>query len=319
MRKRIIITAAPIVFFLTAGLFLFRHSLQPPVHLKRAPKNIEIARGTGFEDIAVLLKNENFIRSELIFKIYALMSGRARRLNPGRYTVDRPLSVPEIIEMIADGPSDVLVTIVPGMTVKEIDDKLSALGVIKDGEFDSEPEGFFPPDTYYFSPAMSREDAVKKFSENFEKKALPFFKNRDNFLKILTVASLLEKEIPVYEEQRIAAGILEKRLAAGMPLQIDATIVYVKCRGRFLNCPPLTKTDYEIDSPYNTYLYAGLPPAPISNPSIQSIRAAINPVKSEYWYYLSDPKTKKTIFSKILDEHNENRAKFLLRNNNPPS
>lgn len=319
MRKRIIITAAPIVFFLTAGLFLFRDSLQPPVHLKRAPKNIEIARGAGLEDIAVLLKNENFIRSELIFKIYALMSGRARRLNPGRYTVDRPLSVPEIIEMIADGPSDVLVTIVPGMTVKEIDDKLSALGVIKDGELDSDPEGFFPPDTYYFSPDMSREKAVKKFSENFEKKVLPFFRNRDNFLKILTVASLLEKEIPAYEEQRIAAGILEKRLAAGMPLQIDATIVYIKCRGRFLNCPPLTKADYEIDSPYNTYLRAGLPPAPISNPSIQSIRAAINPVKSEYWYYLSDPKTKKTIFSKILDEHNENRAKFLLRNNNLPS
>lgn len=315
MRKRIIITAAPVVFFLTAGLFLFRHSLQPPVYLSEASKDIEIARGAGLEDIAVLLKNGNFIRSELIFKIYALMSGRARRLNPGRYTVDRPLSVPEIIEMIVDGPGDVLVTIVPGMTVKEIDDKLSALGVIKDGELDSEPEGFLPPDTYYFSPDMPKEKAVKKFSENFEKKVLPFFKNRDNFLKTLTVASLLEKEIPVYEEQRIAAGILEKRLAAGMPLQIDATIVYVKCRGRFLNCPPLTKADYEIDSPYNTYLYAGLPPAPISNPSIQSIRAAINPAKSEYWYYLSDPKTKKTIFSKILDEHNENRAKFLLKNN----
>lgn len=319
MRKRIIITAAPVVFFLTAGLFLFRDSFQSPIHFREAPKNIEIARGAGLEDIAVLLKNENLIRSELIFKIYAAMSGRARRLNPGRYAVDRPLSIPEIVKMMADGPKDVLATIVPGMTVKEIDDKLSALGVIKDGEFDSEAEGFLHPDTYYFSPAMPKEKAVKKFSENFEKKVLPFFKNRDNFLKILTVASLLEKEIPAYEEQRIAAGILEKRLAAGMPLQIDATIVYVKCRGRFLNCPPLAKADYEIDSPYNTYLYAGLPPAPISNPSIQSIRAAINPVKSEYWYYLSDPKTKKTIFSKILDEHNENRAKFLLKNDDPSS
>ena len=97
-----------------------------------------------------------------------------------------------------------------------------------------------------------------------------------------------------------------------MPLQVDATIVYIKCQGQFLDCPPARDADYKADSPYNTYLYSGLPSGPISNPSAKTIEAAANPVKSDYWYYLSDPKTQKTIFSKTLDEHNKNRYKYLL-------
>ena len=109
----------------------------------------------------------------------------------------------------------------------------------------------------------------------------------------MIIASMLEKEIPDDGEREIAAGILEKRLKNKMPLQIDATIIYLKCGGRFLNCAPLQKSDYKIDSPYNTYIYQGLPPAPISNPSLRAILAAIRGKDSSYWYYLSDPKTKR--------------------------
>jgi len=184
-------------------------------------------------------------------------------------------------------------------------------------------EGFLLPDTYIFFLGSDPDLVVKKFLDNFELKALPritqlvelrglpFFENSSNILKIINLASLLEKEIPDTKEQQIAAGILMKRLAVGMPLQVDAALVYGKCFGKFLDCPPLREEDYKIKSPYNTYLYGGLPKTPICNPGLKAIKAALNPQKSDYWYYLSDPKTKKTVFSKTLDEHNKNRAEYL--------
>jgi UPF0755 protein len=109
------------------------------------------------------------------------------------------------------------------------------------------------------------------------------------------------------------AGIIEKRLKIGMPVQIDATILYNKCSGRFSGCSLLVKSDFKKDSPYNTYTRLGLTP-PISNPSLDAIKAAIEKKDSGYWFYLSDPKTKKTIFSENLEKHNINRAKYLLNN-----
>ena len=91
------------------------------------------------------------------------------------------------------------------------------------------------------------------------------------------------------------------------------TITYAKCDRAFLTCqdPKVYRKDLNFESPYNTYLYKGLPPGPIGNPGLEAIKAALNPLESDYWYYLSDPKTKKTIFSKDLDEHIENRARYL--------
>ena len=100
-----------------------------------------------------------------------------------------------------------------------------------------------------------------------------------------------------------------KRLKLGMTLQVDAAVCYLKARnGR---CYPLGKNDFAVDSLYNTYLYRGLPPAPIANPGLSAINAALNPAPSSYIYYLSDPKTGKTVFSETLEEHNENRRKYL--------
>ena len=173
-------------------------------------------------------------------------------------------------------------------------------------------EGYFLPDTYYFHQGSDVGLVAEKVISNFNDKVLPFFKEYANFKNSLKIASLLEKEISDKDEQRIVAGILEKRLKAGMPLQIDATIVYIKCDGRFLNCGQLKKSDYKIDSPFNTYIYNGLVPAPISNPSLSTIEAAINRKDSPYWYYLSDAKTGRTIFSKTFDEHNANRSVYFL-------
>ncbi len=344
---------------ISAGLLaLFFYSLAAPQQAGVAPLTLQIASGQGFKEIAKELKARNLIRSEISFAIYGLITGRVRHLKPGIYDFDSPLSAPELISILSDGPKDILATIAPGMTVREIDARLSSLGLINKGDilnFDTNSleihypwltlrgasgstlsksneltslskqstittkfkgsalEGFLLPDTYYFYPQKDAGSVIYKLLDNFEIKALPILRKGDNISELLILASLLEKEIPDYNEQKIAAGILGKRLAAHMPLQVDATVIYAKCQGQFLDCPPLADLDYKTDSAYNTYLYLGLPPDPISNPSVKTIEATVNPEKSDYWYYLSDPKTQKTIFSKTLDEHNQNRFRYLKK------
>src|SRR3989344_6352885 len=130
---------------------------------------------------------------------------------------------------------------------------------------------------------------------------------RPDMYKVLTIASMLEKEVPHFEDRKIVAGIFEKRLEAGWPLQVYAALCYKK-PGK---CHPLGALDLKRDSPYNTYLYKGLPPTPISNPGLEAIKAALAPQKSSNWFYLSDPETGNTVFAETLDEHNKNRPHYL--------
>ena len=113
--------------------------------------------------------------------------------------------------------------------------------------------------------------------------------------------------MPFREDRKIVAGIIEKRLEAGIPLQIDASICYLKGDP----CLPITDRDKKIDSLYNTYLHRGLTPGPIGNPGLDAIEASISPEKSPFLYYISDPETGRTIFASSLDEHNSNVVKYL--------
>ena len=311
-----------ICFFLIISLAAFNFAIASTV------KDFKILKGMSFGEIAGNLKNQGVIRSKLIFKIYSLITGNAFRFKPGEYVLAPNVSIIELVRALVRGPEEINVVIFPGMTVSEIDRKLSAAKIINAGDlinsdinvfkkyyfwFGPAPsfEGYLLPDTYRFYAGSDVNSVIHRFSENFQSKALPFLNNDDNIFNTLILASLLEKEIPDYEEKRIAAGILLKRLKIGMPLQVDASLVYAKCAG-FLNCSRLIESDYKIDSAYNTYLYSGLPKSPIANPGLESIKAVLNYKKTDYLYYLSDPKTKKTIFSKTLDEHNKNRAKYSL-------
>ena len=118
------------------------------------------------------------------------------------------------------------------------------------------------------------------------------------------MASLIEKEVKSDVDRKLVSGILWKRLEAKIPLQVDATLVYITGRRE------IYEADKKINSPYNTYYYRGLPKGPIANPGLSAIKAAIYPQSSSYWYYLS-AKDGMTIFSKTLEEHNSNKAKYL--------
>ena len=316
--------ASSYLISLGIALFLF---LLGSVSSKPFYQNAEIAPKSGFSEIAKMLSDKKIIRSQNAFLLYGIISGSAHQLKPGNYFLSSGSTTPEILRVIVKGPAvDKEITFPEGVTLKDIEAFLSGAGILPKGSlvnFDFKKiagdyeflkgrknlEGFLFPDTYRFFPNSKAEAVVKKFLDNFQQKAQPLLTN----YQLLIIASLLEKEVPDFQDRKIISGIIYKRLELGIALHIDATITYAKCGGAFLTCtePKVFRKDLTFQSLYNTYLYNGLPPGPIGNPGLEAIKAALNPIQSEYLYYLSDPKTKKTIFSETLEEHIENRAKYL--------
>jgi len=329
--------AVYLLLFLAFGLGIcFRQSLKP-VSSGVGAQTVEfwIKPGDDINQVAETLKTTGLIKSKFLFEFYGLLTGSAFLLQPGLHYISSAQSASEILDKLSSKPNEVSFTVLPGLTLKEVEERLVALKVISKGELvNFNPallkknypfladaislEGFIMPDTYNFFVNSDINKVVKIFLDNFQtktkdlkdSKGLTFLERKD-ILEKLVVASLLEKEIPDIIERKIAAGIIEKRLENNIPLQVDATIFYFKCEGKFLGCTNVVRDDYKQPSPFNTYLNKGLPPGPISNPSVGAIEAAINPVHSDYWYYLSDPKTKRTIFSATFEEHNKNRYKYL--------
>jgi len=195
----------------------------------------------------------------------------------------------------------VKVTIPEGYTVKDIAEKFNRFDNFnKENFLKIAKEGYLFPDTYFLTGKETEKNIVKKMEENFKKKT------GDVEPKIVIMASLLEKEARTIEDKKIISGILWKRLEARMPLQVDAVFPYI------INkiSTELTLDDLKIDSLYNTYLYKGLPPAPICNPGLESIEAAKNPTDSLYWYYLSDSKNN-IHYAKTFEEHKLNKIRYI--------
>ena len=171
-------------------------------------------------------------------------------------------------------------------------------------------EGYLYPDTYRIFRDATAADIVGKMLENFDRKLTPELRHeierqKKSIADVITMASLVEKEVSDAEDRRMVAGILWQRLEDGMALQVDATVNYITGGHR----TPLGN-DLMLDSPYNTYRHPGLPPTPIANPGFDAIHAAIHPTPNEYRYYLSAPDGK-TIFSRTLADHATARAKYL--------
>ncbi len=172
-------------------------------------------------------------------------------------------------------------------------------------------EGYLFPDTYEIIPEATVEDILRKMLQNFNEKVIPELREEiasqgKTLFEVIIMASILEKEVKIYEDRQITAGILWKRLRMGWPLQVDATLTYLIGK----TSEELTKEDLRIDSLYNTYQYYGLPAGPIANPGIESIRAAIYYEESPYWFYLTTSEGE-AIFSKTLEEHNIARFNYL--------
>lgn len=176
---------------------------------------------------------------------------------------------------------------------------------------DVDLEGYLFPDTYRVFKNTSSEEVAKKMLNNFGKKLLPEMREEikrrhRSIFEIITLASIIEKEVRGEDNMKLIADIFYKRLNAGMALQSDATINYITGKG--LVQP--TAEDLKIDNPYNTYKYRGLPPSPISNPGLEAIMAAIYPKSNPYYYFLTT-KDGKVIYAKNYQEHLQNKRNYL--------
>lgn len=254
------------------------------------PVEVDIEKGLGIKEIAAQLYDAGLIKSTTVFILYSAVSGSAHQLKPGHYVFTPAMNLPKINSALVRGPQeDVAVTVTEGETIADVEQSLVAGGVLKKGALTKRHgrplEGFFFPDTYRFFPNSSVDDVVTRFVSNFYQKAMPILKDAPDAYKALIIASIVEKEVPFSEDRPIVAGIIYRRLAIGMALQVDAAP--------------------------ETYDHAGLPKTPISNPGADAIAAAVHPQKSDYLYYLSDPKTKRTIFARTFDEHVQNKFKYL--------
>jgi len=292
-------------FLLFSLMFLFLWGIFLPKEKISGPKIFSVEKGQGLFEIGENLEKERLVKSKFFFDFYVILIGKQRNLQAGKYLLSSSMNVPQIVQKIISGDiAKMKVTIPEGFTVKEIEEMLG----IKLPE--EKLEGYLFPDTYYFPIDVSGEEIVRIMRKNFEKKISPYKeeieKSGKSLQEIITMASLLEKEVKTKEEKEIVAGILWKRLKAGIPLQVDATITYITGK----KTTKISFEDLQIDSPYNTYKYKGLPPGPICNPGLESILAALYPKDSDYWYYLSTPEGK-TLFFKTLEEHNLAKAKYL--------
>lgn len=319
-----------IVLFCIIVIAYFFYSLQPN-NISKTEREFKIAKGEGLREIGAHLSQESLVKSLTMFKVYALLIGKAQRFQPGAYMLSDTMSVPQIVNALTSkGRSDVLVTIPEGSTLADIDSILADAKITEKGAVKNFPtknlasdysflnnisslEGFLFPDSYYFELNSSPEKVVRRMLDVFSEKMWPLLSGEKDWYAKLILSSFLEREVPEFEDRQIVAGILLKRLSIKMPLQVDATISYAKCGGQIRGCNDVlvTRSDLHIASPYNTYERLGLTPTPISNPGESAIRAALLPEKSQYLYYLSSPKTKETLFSKTLEEHNIKRAKYL--------
>lgn len=334
------------VLFLIGLIFtlaIFASEVYAPHAGYRDSKQVEIAQGTGLREITAHLEREGVIRSRWAFVLYVAMRGDATKLKPGTYEFSE-MPISRIVDdLVAGGARTRVITIPEGWTVKDIRAYLArenffsepivssfAVGMaspsmeeqfpfLKDRPPGADLEGYLFPDTYHAWSDAEPDIVMGKILENFGRKITPVLisdiaKQKHTLHEVVIMASMIEKEVSLDDDRRFVSGILWKRLELGMPLQVDATIVYVK-KQQLANPLPVTSAkitieDTRIDSPYNTYKNRGLPFGPIANPGMSAILAAAYPTESPYLYYLSTPEGR-TVFSKTLEEHNIVKAKYL--------
>ncbi len=298
--------------------------------------NFEVKQGEGVNQISQNLFDENLIRSKFYFEAYVWQQGLERNFIAGVHELAANMNIKQITGKLTNpGDSEVSITIIEGWNNKEIADYLEhsklttqnnflnlvgknlsrfvdEYSFLADKPISADLEGYLFPDTYRVFKNSTEEEIIKKMLDNFERKFTPKMridiKAQDkSIFEIITLASIIEKEVRTPEDMKMVADIFYKRLEAGIALQSDATVNYVTGKG--LIQPSLA--DLEIESPYNTYKHRGLTPTPISNPGLNAIMAAIYPKSNPYYYFLTTKDTGEVIYSVDYDEHLENKAKYL--------
>lgn len=302
--------------------------------------SVDIEQGWSVSRIADELEERGLVRSSFAFKRYVASNNLGTSLKAGSYVLNTSMDTERIVTILAEGQSsEARITIPEGFTVAQVDALLAEKGIGSPGEFldcayecgfpsftflpndqmadredeyGSALEGYLYPDTYFVSVAdYVPQYLIERMLGTFESRVMDAYGDEieasgHTLHEIITMASLIEEETRTDSERAVVSGILWKRFEAGMGLDVDATVRYITSNVR----DPITRSQLETDSPYNTRKYRGLPPGPITNPGIKSIEAALRPEDSPYWFYLhgSDGQIR---YAETNDGHNENKARYL--------
>jgi UPF0755 protein len=318
--KKILITGILSLLIVTFFYLFYKQGIMPVDKNSKETKIFVIQKGESLKSIIDNLYRQNLIRNRLAFYLLIKKLGFEKKIQAGDFRLSPSMDAETIAKTLTKGTLDIWVTIIEGLRKEEIAQIINQNFSIPESEFlKYAKEGYLFPDTYLIPKEATAEAIVKILVNNFYRRFNDDLrqKAKDKSLteeEVVTIASLVEKEAKYEEDRTKVASIILKRLKNDWPLQVDATIQYA------LGYQPqektwwkknLTKEDLNIDSPYNTYKNKGLPPTPICNPGLASIKAVIfADTNTPYWYYLSD-KTGRMHYAKTLEEHNENIKKYL--------
>ena len=296
------------------GFFMFVKN--PPADFP-VDTALVIPVGATVQDVALLLKENHFVRSELVFFIYFSIFEDPSTLKASTYVFAKPQTIPDLARQLTEGNYGeglLRLTHIEGETAEDVAKRAETLLT----EFDANKfieiakvhEGKLFPETYMIPENYKEQELLNLFLETFEQKIQPLqleiASSSLSMGEVIILASILEREANTKESKEIVSGILQNRLSINMPLQADATIEYA------LHKPlkDLTPEDLKIDSPYNTYLNKGLPPTPIGNPGLEAIEAVLKPKTTEYMFYITGDDGN-FYYAKDFAEHRSNIEKYL--------
>ncbi len=283
--------------------------IESPENVIEKRINIKIRDGMSTAEIAERLAEKGVIDSSLKFRFFARLRGYDDKLRPGSYTFAANMSDDDVFAKLLTGEKKLIQFTVPeGFGVKEIAERLQNLDLADKNDFINAAENFAPydymrkrqnvffaaegflfPDTYNVESDMDIDEILNLMARNFDERLTPEMRTHAEQMglsvyDLITLASLVEREVRFPEDRPIVAQVFLKRLKMNMPLQTDASLQYL------MDTPKedVTIADTQIDSPYNTYQHVGLPPGPIANPGMASIEAVLHPSDTDYLYFVAD-------------------------------
>lgn len=328
-----IMTVFLIIFLI--GLFTIRHFVvggYPYDPNNKEFYSVTVPQGAGTKTIASLLKENDIIKNERVFRVLAKIDKYEGRLQAGNFSLSPSMSMHEILDALLAAKGDTVRFTVPeGLDLARTAETLAKQGLIdidvfwdevENGDFDywfidklpknsQRLEGFLFPETYEIFVNSSEHAIIDKMLGQFDKVFTEEHITRMNELgkdinEVIILASIIEREALVSEDRPIISGVFQNRLDINMALQSCATVQYILGEVK----PVLSTADTQIESPYNTYIYTGLPPGPISSPGKESIDAALWPVETDYLFFLAKGDGSH-VFSRTYDEHLKYKAQYI--------
>src|SRR5277367_4156508 len=304
-----------VIAILVAGAYAFQYFWLSPTERFAPPREVTIEKGESFRQIARDLADAGVVRSELALRVYGRLSQTASQIKPGDYAFKGGERIPEVMRHLVKGDFIVVtITIPEGLTVHEIAERVAQTGLVCEDEFENAArdgeivralglmplgaEGYLFPATYKFSPHATVNEVLVAMLARFYQILTPQVEERMfevglDARRLVTMASIVEKEAKAPAERPLIAGVFYNRLRLGMPLQSDPTAEY-ELDGAKESAASAVHTT----SAFNTYDFTGLPPGPIANPGLKSIEAALNPTPTDFLYFVAREGGGTHVFSK---------------------